>query len=75
METKTNRDLKFNYPVKITWERNPLWSETCAWGIEHFGLPGGKYVTEVCEEYMCWHFANPQDQLLFVTAWGNDNEL
>ncbi len=72
MDTKTSRNLIFQYPVKLTWERNPKWNEICAWGIEHFGLPGNQYTTEVCEEYMCWNFASVQDQLLFVTAWGND---
>jgi hypothetical protein len=64
--------MNFNYPVRITWERNPKWNEICAWGIEHFGLPGDRYITEPDEKYMCWRFVSPQDQLLFVTAWGND---
>jgi len=72
MATKTDRTVMFDHAVKLTWERHPKWNEICAWGIEHFGLPGNRYTTEVSEEYMCWHFASPQDQLLFVTAWGND---
>ena len=72
MATKTSRDLEFKYPVKITWTRRPPWPTICAWGVEHFGLPGQRYITEPDEEYMTWHFASVYDQLLFVTAWGND---
>ena len=48
------------------------WNEVCAWGVEHMGLPGDRYCTEITEEYMIWNFMDRKDQLLFSVAWGND---
>jgi hypothetical protein len=63
------------YSVKLDWVNNPYmeyWNNICIWGIEHFGLPGDRYTTNLTEDYMIWNFRNPQDQLLFMLAWGND---
>ena len=65
-------DSDFAHQVLLTWERNPNWNNICAWTIEHFGLPGHRYVTIPSEQCMYWKFVDQQDQLLFVTAWGND---
>ena len=67
---------EYSFPVKLDWERNPhmqAWNEICAWSIEHFGLPGDQYRTEINEDYMIWHFKNKDNQLLMSVAWGNDN--
>jgi len=63
------------YSVKLNWENNPQmkhWNEVCAWTVEHFGLPGHRYKTEITENYMIWNFIEQQDQLIFTLAWGND---
>ena len=73
MATKTSGCLT-NYPhvTRITWSRVPKWNEMCAWAIEHFGLPGDRYITHATEDYMEWMFNDNKDRLLFVTAWGHD---
>ena len=52
--------------VTVPWENQPnvWWNETCASIIDHFGLPGGKYVTEVNENYMNFIFYDDRDALL-----------
>jgi len=52
--------------VTIPWESqsNCWWNETCADIVEHFGLPGEKYVTEVNTEYMKFVFYDDRDALM-----------
>ncbi len=40
------------------------WNEVCADIVEHFGLPGGKYTTEVTEDYMNFNFHSDKDGLM-----------
>ena len=63
-----------NYPhvTRITWTRVPNWNEMCVWAIEHFGLPGNRFITHATEDYMEWMFNSAEDQLFFILAWGND---
>jgi hypothetical protein len=61
------------YPVRLDWSRNPNWNEVCCWALEHFGLPGDKYVTHLDPDYMIFDFVDSRDQLLFILAWGRDN--
>lgn len=66
---------EFAYPVTLDWARRPnmeRWNEICAWTIEHFGLPGIRYQTEVDSARMTWYFQSQQDQLVMTVAWGND---
>lgn len=66
---------QYQYPVTLDWDQRPsmqAWNEICAWTIEHFGLPGHRYTTEVGTERMTWYFASQQDQLTMTVAWGND---
>jgi hypothetical protein len=72
MATKTDQDLRYTYSVRITWDRNPRWNKICSWVIEHIGLPGDRYITELDPMFMQFHFNNNSDRLLFVTAWGHD---
>jgi hypothetical protein len=67
---------QYPYPVTLDWAKRPTmetWNEICAWTIEHFGLPGIRYQTEVSTERMTWYFQDAQDQLIMTVAWGNDN--
>ena len=52
--------------VTVPWESqsNVWWNETCANIVEHFGLPGGKYVTEVSTEHMKFIFYDDRDALM-----------
>lgn len=52
--------------VYVPWENrsNILWNETCAKIIEHFGLPGGKYQTEISADFMRFNFVNERDALI-----------
>jgi hypothetical protein len=52
--------------VTVPWESqsNIWWNETCADIMEHFGLPGGKYRTEVSTEYMKFIFYDDRDALM-----------
>jgi hypothetical protein len=52
--------------VSVPWESqsNVWWNETCADIMEHFGLPGGKYRTEVSTEYMKFIFYDDRDALM-----------
>jgi len=69
---------EFPYPITLDWARRPSmerWNEICAWTIEHFGLPGIRYQTEVDTASMTWYFQDRKDQLVMTVAWGNDNVL
>ncbi len=52
--------------VIVPWQNqnNIWWNETCAKVMEHFGLPGGRYVTEVSTECMKFIFHDDKDALL-----------
>jgi hypothetical protein len=55
-----------NNVVTVPWESqsNYWWNETCATIVEHFGLPGNKYVTNVNIECMDFIFYNDKDALM-----------
>jgi hypothetical protein len=66
------------HSVKLLWEIMPnsgKWNEICAWTIEHMGLPGHRYLTELTADYMIWKFNDIKDKLMFTIAWGDHNEL
>jgi hypothetical protein len=52
--------------VIVPWENQngEWWNETCALIMEHFGLPGGKYVTSVSVECMSFVFYDDRDALM-----------
>lgn len=52
--------------VSVPWQSqsNNWWTETCANIIEHFGLPGNKYVTQLTENQMDFIFYDNRDALL-----------
>lgn len=54
--------------VHIPWSPKagsiPIWNEITASIVEHFGLPGDKYITELSEDYMNFVFKNEHDGLL-----------
>ncbi len=52
--------------ITVPWknQKDSWWNETCARIIEHFGLPGGRYATEVSAECMHFDFKNDKDALM-----------
>lgn len=52
--------------ISVPWKSQSdiWWNETCAKIIEHFGLPGGKYTTEVSVNEMKFFFKNEKEALL-----------
>lgn len=74
METTVDRDVEFPYHVRLNWDNQsiPWWNEVCAWALEHFGLPGDRFMYHPFRDYMEFHFRHSDDRLIFVTAWGHD---
>jgi hypothetical protein len=52
--------------IAVPWksQSDVWWNETCAKIIEHFGLPGGKYTTEVSVNEMKFFFKNEKEAFL-----------
>ena len=68
------QDPDFSHGAHLAWGRPydtiTKWDEVAIWGIETFGLPGDRYITEVNVNEMVWWFCDPQDRLLFVLRNG-----
>jgi hypothetical protein len=62
------QDPEFTYSVTIRLI-NPDdilgWDNVCARAIELFGLPGGRYITDIGNDRMDWIFKDSKDALLF----------
>ncbi len=63
------------YPIKIDWGigdgYGEPWNEICAVVIEKFGLPGGRYITEVSNQHMIFYFKEQEDQLIAKLTLGD----
>jgi hypothetical protein len=60
------------YNVRIPWrdgDQPSDWDETCVWAIEHFGLPGQRYICKPTEDYMDFKFNEEKDSILFALRW------
>jgi hypothetical protein len=68
--TSILRDDEFQYPVVVPWNSQldtvTAWNEVCAQGMEMFGLPGDRYITDANVNDMTWWFRNEQDALLMT---------
>ena len=68
--TSTLQDDEFPYPVVIPWSSKldtvTAWNEICAQGMELFGLPGNRYITDANVNDMTWWFKNEQDALIMT---------
>jgi hypothetical protein len=64
------RDDAFNYPVVVPWSSKldtvSAWNEICAQGMEMFGLPGDRYITDANITDTTWWFRTEQDALLMT---------
>lgn len=70
LRTSTLQDEIFKYPVVIPWSSTldsvTAWNEICAQGMEMFGLPGNRYITEANVNDLTWWFKDPRDALLMT---------
>ena len=70
LERPTLRETEYCYQVVIPWSSQldtvTAWNEVCAQGMEMFGLPGNRYVTEANINNMIWYFRDPQDALIMT---------
>jgi hypothetical protein len=66
----TLQDDTFKYPVVVPWNARldtvSAWNEICAQGMEMFGLPGNRYITDANVNDMTWWFKTEQDALLMT---------
>ena len=60
--------------ISVPWEiqHNVRWNETCADIIEHFGLPGNRYTTEISAKEMLFFFKNEKDALMCMLLISED---
>ncbi len=58
--------MKDELTITVPWQNqsNTWWNETCAKILEHFGLPGDRYVTEITADYMDFKFNESNDALM-----------
>ena len=65
----TLTDPKFNHPVTVNWGQGAdtmdNWDRMCIYGIEQFGLPGDRYITDISADRMTWIFRSGADALIF----------
>jgi hypothetical protein len=63
------KSLEYQYPVTIQWGRGAdtmdYWDNLSIYSIEHFGLPGDRYVTDITADHMTWAFRSEHDALIF----------
>ena len=59
-------DPEYTYPVTVALYHNdiPHWDKICMEAMELFGLPGGRYITDIGGNSMDWIFQDQQDALL-----------
>ena len=66
----TLQDESYKYPVIIPWSSKldtvSAWNEICAQGMEMFGLPGDRYITDANVNDMTWYFRDPHDALIMT---------
>lgn len=68
-------DTRFPYGARILWGRGhdtiQAWDQVSIWGLETFGLPGDRYITDLNILDMTWWFRTDQDRTLFVLRNGS----
>ena len=58
--------------VLVPWKQEQTgfwWNETCVMVLEHFGLPGDCYITDISMDRMIWNFRDSRDALMFKLRW------
>ena len=63
----------YNHHVAVWWSERmrptTAWDEVCIYAIEHYGLPGTRYITDISADRMVWSFQDPKDALMFKLRW------
>ena len=69
------REPEYRHHCTVPWtDRNNAmfyWDNLCAEAVELFGLPGDRYITDICESSMTWSFRSDQDAVLFRLKFGD----
>ena len=69
------RDPDYLHPVTILWgagaENETQWNDISIWCIETFGLPGGRYITDISTEHMTWFFHQAKDAVFMTLKFGD----
>ena len=61
-------DPEYTHPITVALDNKddiPHWDKICIEAMELFGLPGGRYITDIGGNSMDWIFRDQQDALLF----------
>lgn len=60
--------------ISVPWKNqsNTWWNETCADIMDHFGLPGNRYTTEISTDEMIFFFKNEKDALMCMLLISED---
>lgn len=56
---------KYPYVVRIDWQVYINWNKICIEAIEHYGLPGSKYMVNSTADYMDFCFKCEKDAIWF----------
>ena len=63
----------FDHHVAVWWSERmrptTAWDDVCIYAIEHYGLPGEKYITDISVDRMVWSFRDSRDALMFKLRW------
>ena len=63
----------YDHHVAVWWNEKTgtiaAWDNVCVYALEHFGLPGQRYITDISEHRMIWSFKDPRDALMFKLRW------
>ena len=74
LERSTLTDPEFTHNVTVQWGKGSdtltYWDELCIYGIEQFGLPGDRYITDISADAMTWSFKSDKDALIFRLRFG-----
>ena len=62
------RDPEYAHSVTVALDNNDdilRWDQICIDAIDLFGLPGGRYITDIGGDSMDWIFRDVRDAVLF----------
>jgi hypothetical protein len=73
LEKLTLTKLGYDHHVAVWWRKRmrtiSRWDNVCIYAIEHYGLPGCRYITDISADRMIWSFKDPRDALMFKLRW------
>ena len=66
-------ELGYDHHVAVWWSEGmrgvSAWDDVCIYAIEHYGLPGDRFITDISADRMIWSFRDPKDALMFKLRW------